>query len=286
MDTGRDLLSCARRACAVAAEAVVGNLDRGLIDHRSGYRTHSDVLANQAIITELRSDFPDIPIFSEEGGVGAASEGPLWIVDPLDGTWNHHHGGSKWSISIAAVDAGGPICAVVHAPLIGEVYEYTSGMMRPVMNGDPISPSTSSFPGEWIIAAGAPSHARSRASQYLENLSRDIDTGDPLRPARINKIMYGRGSMALELCHLASGRIDGVLRFGQWAWDLAGGLCIANGAGCQVEAFDESPLRGRLHSLEQGCGFDVIGSSTLSNLSILRRIASGGSLAMNGIKNK
>jgi myo-inositol-1(or 4)-monophosphatase len=284
MDPG-DLLACARAASVLAADAILENPDRGLRDSGSGYNTRSDMLSNDAIISKLRASFPDMPILSEEGGTEIRSEGAIWIVDPLDGTWSHHHGGAKWSISIAAVDRAGPICAIVHAPMLDETYEYASGMPSALLNGEPVRPSTSSFPGEWIVSAGAPSHAQSRARHYLENMSRDIITGDPHRPARINMVMFGRGSMALELCHLASGRIDGVMRFGQKAWDLAGGLCIAMGAGCSVEAMDGGSAQERLRSSGGVDEFDIIGSSSPSNLSVMRRIASGSPFSLNGIKN-
>ncbi len=284
MDPG-DLLACAREASVMAAHAIMGNPDRGLRLSRSGYNTRSDILSNDAIISRLRASCPDMPILSEEGGTEVKGDGAIWIVDPLDGTWNHHHGGAKWSISIAAVDRSGPICAIVHAPMLDEIYEYSSGMPGALLNGEPVTPSKSSFPGEWIVSAGAPTHARSRAHRYLENMSRDITTGDPHRPARINMVMFGRGSMALELCHLASGRIDGVMRFGQRAWDLAGGLCIAIGAGCSVEAMDGGPVQDRLRFSGEVDEFDIMGASSPSNLALMRRISSGSPFSLNGIKN-
>ena len=269
------LLRSAKLSCIRAGKAVLECFDRSLTPSHGGYRTPSDVEANGSILSDLVREHPDMPIVSEEGGVGVPGNGPFWIVDPLDGTWNYHHGGSKWAISIAATDGGSLLCGVVHAPMLGETYEFARGMADPLLNGRPIGPSRSSFPGEWTVTAGAPSEAKERAGAFLENIRRPLDTGDPKRPAIINAIMYGRGSMALELCHLASGRIDGTLRFAQRRWDLAGGACIALGSGCTLETLDGERLSDVLCLSNARDSFDILGASDPSNASFLRRMASG-----------
>jgi myo-inositol-1(or 4)-monophosphatase len=283
MDRARVLLESARKACLEAGKAILEVPDRALRVSASGYSTRSDVISNGIILDALSSSFPGMPVISEEGGMDGTAGGPYWIVDPLDGTWNYHKGGARWSVSIACVDEGSPICGIVHAPALGETYEFAQGMPGPLLNGGPISPSRSAFPGEWIVAAGAPTSAMERAGRCLTDLARPMDTGDPRRPARINLVMYGRGSMALELCHLAAGRIDGLVRFGQRSWDLAGGSCIAEAAGCALEAMDGGRIWDRVP--DEG-GIDLLGATSHRNLSLLRGIASGEVGAWPMIKKK
>ena len=45
-----------------------------------------------------------------------------WLVDPLDGTINYLWGIPQWSVSVAALDADGPLVGVVHDPSRGETF--------------------------------------------------------------------------------------------------------------------------------------------------------------------
>ena len=50
------------------------------------------------------------------------------------------------------------------------------------------------------------------------------------------------GSASLDLCYVASGRLDGYWERGLSPWDLAAGGIIVQEAGGKVTAYDETPL--------------------------------------------
>ena len=79
------------------------------------------------------------------------------------------------------------------------------------------------------------------------------------------------GSAALDLCYVASGRIDGYYERGIWPWDLAAGVLILEEAGGKVTDYRGGKLdlggreivasNGRLHlAMIKKTGEDVRGS--------------------------
>ncbi|HXS04728.1 MAG TPA: inositol monophosphatase family protein, partial [Rhodanobacter sp.] len=85
-----------------------------------------DKLAEAEIIKELRRAYPDHAILAEESG--QTGKGPLtWVIDPLDGTHNYLRGIPHFSVSIALLDKGVPIHAVVFDPLRDELYTASKG---------------------------------------------------------------------------------------------------------------------------------------------------------------
>jgi myo-inositol-1(or 4)-monophosphatase len=78
------------------------------------------------------------------------------------------------------------------------------------------------------------------------------------RFAAISRGMRRLGSTALDLCYVASGRLDGYYERGIWAWDIAAGSLILEEAGGKVTNYRGGKLNladreiaasnGRLHS--------------------------------------
>jgi myo-inositol-1(or 4)-monophosphatase len=48
------------------------------------------------------------------------------------------------------------------------------------------------------------------------------------------------GAAAVDLCHVASGKVDGFWEFDLQPWDTAAGILIAREAGCMVTQMDGS----------------------------------------------
>ena len=72
--------------------------------------TQADIAADDLISAAIRATYPSHQILSEESspdlGRVDAIEGPLWIIDPIDGTVNFAHGLNQSGVSIAFVDGG------------------------------------------------------------------------------------------------------------------------------------------------------------------------------------
>ena len=80
--------------------------------------TEADGATEDFIRGELARLFPGEAILGEEGGGEVPASGPLWIIDPIDGTSNFTRGGDRWCVSIGLALDGRAILGAIarHAP--------------------------------------------------------------------------------------------------------------------------------------------------------------------------
>jgi myo-inositol-1(or 4)-monophosphatase len=189
----------------------------------------ADLEAEQAIRDVLGSERPDDAVLGEEGVAKAGSSGLRWVVDPLDGTVNYLFGIPHWCVSIACEGRAG----VILDPLRRESFCVAAGE-RPLLNGEPLAPSTRAELPTAMVATGFGYDAavrRAQAAQVAELLPRVRD---------IRRL----GSAALDLAWTAAGRFDAYYERGVQPWDVAAGLMLCEAAGLRVAtlaARDELP---------------------------------------------
>ena len=80
--------------------------------------TEADGATERFIRDRLARDFPGEAVLGEEMGGAADGAGPLWVVDPIDGTSNFARGGDRWCVSIGLVMGGRAVAGAIarHAP--------------------------------------------------------------------------------------------------------------------------------------------------------------------------
>lgn len=100
---GRMLLD--RQAEAVALE-----------QNYKDFVTELDIKSEKFIRAELDLSFHGIPVYAEELGGEARRQGPVFIVDPLDGTKNFVQQDDHWSVSLAYVLDGKTKAGAVYLP--------------------------------------------------------------------------------------------------------------------------------------------------------------------------
>ena len=209
--------------------------------------TEIDEEAELVIREELLGTFPTHGMLAEEGGELAGQEDARWIVDPLDGTTNYAHGLPIFCVSIALERAREVVLGVVHDPMWEETYVAERGGGAS-LNGEPIMVSDTSELIGALIATGFP-HDHTEMPEALDLFGRF---------AVLSRGMRRLGSTALDLCCVASGRLDGYYERGIWAWDIAAGSLILEEAGGKVTNYRGGKLNladreiaasnGRLHS--------------------------------------
>jgi myo-inositol-1(or 4)-monophosphatase len=209
--------------------------------------TEIDEEAERVIREELLGAFPTYGMLAEEGGVLAGEEDGRWIVDPLDGTTNFAHGLPIFCVSIGLERADEVVLGVVHDSMREEKYVAERGGGAS-LNGEPIKVSDTEELIGALIATGFP-HDRTEMPEALDLFGRF---------AAISRGMRRLGSTALDLCYVASGRLDGYYERGIWAWDIAAGSLILEEAGGKVTNYRGGKLNladreiaasnGRLHS--------------------------------------
>ncbi len=194
--------------------------------------TEMDEQAQAAIAQILHRAFPQIPVVAEEGPASIPKSGCYWLVDPLDGTTNYAHGYPFFAVSIALVEQGYPMVGVVYNPLLDELFAAQRGGGA-TLNGQPIRVSTTEDLGHSLLASGFPYDAWSVPRNNSQEWSRFLRQVTSLR---------SDGAAALDLCHVAAGRIDGYWELALEPWDMAAGALIVEEAGGRVTQVDGAPF--------------------------------------------
>lgn len=177
--------------------------------------------AESMITTGILAARPNDGLIGEEGANRPSTSGISWAIDPLDGTVNYLYGWPLWAVSIAATDADGSVAGAVVIPAIAEIYTAARGRGA-WCNGKPISVSKQSELAMSLVATGF-AYAR-------DTRARQADTVRGLLP-EVRDIRRG-GAAAVDLCFVASGRLEGYYEHGTHIWDrAAGALCVTEAGG-------------------------------------------------------
>jgi myo-inositol-1(or 4)-monophosphatase len=127
----RPAVNVAVRAARSAGNVILRYMNRidglNVVEkQRMDFASEVDKLAEAEIVKELRRAYPTHAILAEESG--ATGKGHLvWVIDPLDGTHNYLRGIPHFSVSIALLDKGEPVYAVVFDPLRDELFTASKG---------------------------------------------------------------------------------------------------------------------------------------------------------------
>jgi myo-inositol-1(or 4)-monophosphatase len=194
--------------------------------------TEADKESEAAIIETINRAFPTHAILAEESGASDHSSPHRWIVDPLDGTTNFAHGYPAFCVSIAYEHRGQLEYGVVFDPLRKEMFTAKRGKGAR-LNGTRIFVSRATALETSLLATGFPYDRRERRRFYLSFWEEFMTRVHAIRRA---------GAAALDLCSVASGRVDGFWEFGLKAWDVAAGTLIITEAGGRVTNMDRTPL--------------------------------------------
>lgn len=89
---------------------------------RKDFLTEADLRSHSLISERLQELTPEIPIYSEEGEVSIdGTKKAIWVVDPLDGTFNFFHQDVFWGISIAFVENQQTQLGVIYLPALNQL---------------------------------------------------------------------------------------------------------------------------------------------------------------------
>lgn len=210
-----EVMEVLRDAAGAVRVALDGLADWGPTGDRPGqYR--SDLAADAACLSVL--DEAGVGWLSEESGAEHTDRDVVVIVDPVDGSTNAGRGLPWYATSLCAVDARGPLAALVVNQASGVAYDAVRGAGAR-RDGATIAPS-----------------GRTDLARCVVGIS-----GYPRRPLGWAQFR-ALGAVALDLCAVADGTLDGYVDFSvdaHGAWDYAAGLLVCREAGAVVtDAFD------------------------------------------------
>lgn len=193
-------------------------------------------LASEKLITGFLADHrPDDGFLGEEGASSEGASGVRWVIDPVDGTVNYLYGRPDWAVSIAAELHGERIVGVVAAPQRGETCHAVLGQGAH-LDGRRLACRPSPPLDQALIGTGFGYLTERRVAQAA--------VARHLIP-RVRDIRRC-GSAAIDLCDVASGRLDGFYERGLNPWDLAAGDLIAREAGARTGGRPGHPADGDL----------------------------------------
>ena len=189
--------------------------------------TKADTESEEVIKRVLRKEFPNYPVLGEESGRTGGESDYLWVVDPLDGTTNYTFHNPFFDISVALTYKNDPILGVVSYPSQDELF-YAEKRKGAFLNETKIEVSNQMQIENSILTF---CHGRDK-----DSVRRMIEAFSELK--QINQKVRQLGAAALELCYVASGRVDAFFMTGMNPWDVAAGTVILREAGGLVTDFN------------------------------------------------
>ncbi len=184
--------------------------------------TSADLKSDQLIRESIQKAYPTHRILSEESSPDLKDwgQGPLWIIDPIDGTVNYAYGHTQTAVCIAFALHGRIEVGIVHVPFERETFTAIRGKGA-WLNGEKIQTSGQTELKRSLIATGFPYEKE----QSIDLLMKRVRTV-LLNCRDIRRV----GSAAIDTCWVAMGRLDGYYETVN-PWDIAAAGLIAREAG-------------------------------------------------------
>jgi myo-inositol-1(or 4)-monophosphatase len=207
-----------------AAPFIAGHRAKSAVSKRGDdFATKVDLEIERQVVDAL-AKATGIPVHGEEFG-GAELDSPwVWVLDPIDGTFNYAAGSPMAAILLGLLHDGDPVAGLTWLPFTGERYVAVSGgpltksgvpqeLLATVELADSVigvgtfnADSRGRFPGRYRLAV-------------LEELS------------RVSSRLRMHGATGIDLAYVADGILGGSISFGHHVWDHAAGVALVRAAG-------------------------------------------------------
>ena len=182
-------------------------------------KAEGDRRSHEFLVAELARQRPDDAVLSEEGKDDHARLGAhrVWIVDPLDGTREYSEKPrADWAVHVALWQDGELVAGAVSRPAMGPTFATDEPSAIPTAAGGPLRLAVS----------------RSRPPTFVGRLAERID-------ARLVPM----GSAGIKATAVLDGVVDAYVHAGgQYEWDSAAPVAVAQAAGLHTSRIDGSRL--------------------------------------------
>ena len=238
-------LEVAKEAAYEAGEIQLSYLGKKkAISHKSNefdLVTEADKLSEKKIVSIIQANFPDHEILGEESGkhLGSDKSEYLWVIDPLDGTTNFAHNFPHFAVSIGLVKNGKIFMGVVYDVCKNELFWAAEGTGA-FLNSEPIEVSQIGELKKSLLATGFPCSKEKTLEENFVYFKEFVYKAQAVRRP---------GAAALDLCYVASGRLDGFWELNLAPWDVTAGTCIVREAGGKVTNFDSEDFNPEIKNI-------------------------------------
>ncbi len=229
LDVGRQAAEAAGTVLSKYFRSGLEIREKGLCDLVSD----ADIEAERVIVEVIRSTFPDHSILGEEGTQPKSLDGPLWVIDPLDGTTNFAHGIPHFATSIGFYVDRQPMAAIISNPVRGDWFTAARGEGS-FWNGQRMHVSREARLGETLIGLGFYYDRDALLNATLTSI-RELFQHD-IHGIRRN------GSAALDLVAVGCGMFGAFFEYTLAFWDFAAGVLFVEEAGGKVSDCHGNPL--------------------------------------------
>ena len=203
--------------------------------------TAADEEAEALILARLAQLAPGVPIVAEEevaaGRLPKTIGARFFLVDPLDGTKEFLKRNDEFTVNIALIENGRPVCGVVLAPakaraFVGDgsngAFELAAPEDLPLDVSRAESIRARKAPKDGLVVIASRSHRDTKTDEYL---------------AAYNVANLVAAGSSLKFCLVAAGEADLYPRHGRtMEWDTAAGQAVLEAAGGSVKALNGAPL--------------------------------------------
>lgn len=182
-----------------------------------------DGVANDYLLERLTAERPGDAVLSEESVDDSArlTGARVWIIDPLDGSKEYGTSGREdWAVHVALWEKGrGITSAAVAQPALGSVYASHEAY-------DAHDHSTAGSARLRIVVSG------SRPPAFVDDVATELDAE-----------VVTMGSAGAKAMAVVRGEVDAYVHAGgQWEWDSAAPVGVAQAAGLHCSRIDGSEL--------------------------------------------
>jgi len=207
--------------------------------HRNDLVTQVDRGVEERIARHLETT--GIPIHGEEAHRVEDFEtyrGRAWVLDPIDGTLNYVSTHRDWVVSLALVDDGVPVLAVLADPVAGRLYTAIRGRGAWV---EPLTEGAAGADGDAPRALGTVENLPLSEGMVIAHyqLTRHAGIG---RAIEASRGMRCYGAAALEMTEVAAG---GAVVYAQpllQPWDVAAAALMCTETGVVLTRMDGAPF--------------------------------------------
>ncbi len=196
------------------------------------YTTGIDLKVEKFLKKQLRTRFPMHNIIGEELAQVDKASLYSWHIDPIDGTYNFQSGIPFYSVSIGLCYKDKPILGVVYNPITKELYSgvkgegaYLKTPWNPTEIQLKLKKSTSVSLNMSIFSATTLPKREGKLRSRIEKLNKK--TLGALAKRRF-------GCASLEMCYVASGKLDAYWSRQVKSWDIAAAFVICEEANCSI----------------------------------------------------
>jgi myo-inositol-1(or 4)-monophosphatase len=215
------------------ATAILDDVNQAFIDgHRADsavqkkgndFATEVDLAIERQVVEALKTR-TGIDVHGEEFGGADLDSSLVWVLDPIDGTFNYAAGSPICAILLGLVQDGVPVAGLTWVPFTGE--RFTAIIGKPLRSNGVAQPAVQPARLADSVVGVSTFNVDSRGKvpgryrlAVIESLSRKCSR------------MRMHGATGVDLAYTAAGILGGAISFTGHVWDHAAGVALVRAAG-------------------------------------------------------